>query len=81
MKIEDRKRATRILSEAGKHLVKANLWSLEHVHALKTFTAIDGSKSQNPDIQALALISVLIARVIEVKDDGWVAIACQNLGL
>jgi hypothetical protein len=66
-----------LLEDAGKYLVKTRG---AHVHAAaQAFTATDASESTDPDIQALAIFSVLLARVTGAQDDGWVATVEQNL--
>lgn len=65
------------LEHAGKYIVKSR--RLEA--ACLCFTAVDGANSNNPDLQALAVISVALARVVGAQDDGWTGKVCTRLGL
>lgn len=62
---------------AGKHLVKSR--NLQDAAA--SLTAVQAAHSSDPDVQALAVLSVLLARVTGAQHDGWVLEICSTLGL
>lgn len=63
------------LEHAGKYIVKSR--SLQA--ACCCFSAVDGANSDNPDLQALAVISVALARVVGAQDNGWTRTICNRL--
>lgn len=74
--------ALRTLEHAGKYLVKTRNLITE----ARTFTATAAAESRNPDVQALAVLSVLVFRVgaalsRRMKHDGWVDDICEALNL
>lgn len=67
----------RSLEHAGKYIVKSRGLIAE----CEKLSAIDGANSDNPGLQALAVISVALARVLGVRDDGWTNTICNRLGV
>lgn len=63
------------LERAGKYLVKTR--NLRKECAL---SATQAARSDNPEVQALAVISVALAEAVGAKDDGWVGKIKQELG-
>jgi hypothetical protein len=59
------------IERAGKHIVKTRPNILPQVKA--NISALEAAASDNADLQALALLSVLMVRVTNSRDDGWVS--------
>lgn len=70
--------ATKMLDRAGKYLAVNRKVAAEK---LRTFTAITASCDSDPDVQALALLSVLLARTVNSRTDGWDTQVMKNLGI
>jgi hypothetical protein len=60
-------RAIQAIENAGIYLVRSR--NLEGECRLN---ATEAARSDNPDVQALAIFSVALAEVTGAKDDGWV---------
>jgi hypothetical protein len=69
--------AVTTIQNAGKYLVKSR--RLEKI--VVNVNAVEGSHYDHPDVQALSIFAVLIARVTGVRHDGWVFQICDNLGI
>jgi len=67
--------AIRTLQNAAQHIADRNPAAGEQIRVGRNV-----SKSTDPDVQALAILAVVFARVIEVKDD-WAENAGDDLGL
>lgn len=61
--------AIRKLERAGKYLVKTRPELLEAVKA--NTSAVSAAESENAELHALALLSLLMLRVCGNKHDGW----------
>ncbi len=71
--------AVRKLERAGKYLVKTRPAILA---AVKTnVSAVEAAESDNPDLHALALLSILLLRVCGNKHDGWATRVEQKLSV
>jgi hypothetical protein len=66
-----------IVTNAGKYLVE----SRGLLDAAGSLTAVEAAHSPNPEIQAFAILSVLLARLTGANDDGWVSDICSALGI
>jgi hypothetical protein len=69
-------KAITILENAGKHIAQGISRD-----TLTSFTAVEAARSPYPNLQALAILSVSLARVTGAKDDGWVGEICSTLGI
>jgi hypothetical protein len=72
-------KAVRILEHAGKHLVKSR--GSEVYGAARSLNATQAARSTNPDVQALAVLSVLLYRAVGSQQDGWVDEITAILGM
>ena len=64
------------IENAGKYLVESR-----KLHQFCDLDVTDAARANNPDVQALALLSVVLAAICGVIDDGWVEKAKSALGL
>ena len=71
--------AIRKLEHAGKYLVKTRPEILEAVKA--NISAVKAADSENPELHALSVLSLLLLRVCGNRHDGWATQIERRLGI